>query len=559
MLAKRQISMINNINPSNIHTENNRNFGNNKVSFKGAETVLLSGLGWMKDNPAMGACAVDMGSMVIPRTIVETKDRGKQSGIETFIREISSLLIHATMGLIGYGAATAISGNFNKQNGVKAQNIFASGDTIKNMSELWINADGKNDKFFEGFVKNISGLNNNAWKNISKPEQKTIEQELIKLADKTDKFSQLPNSNAEKTKLGEEIKNLKSLLIARITKDTGASSSYKLKSVNNSKEISASLGELIDNAVTLSNAFKTQTKEQFPDFIKGLMKNKLVSTALGLGITSLLCVSVQPINRLLTKKRTGNDGFVGVDTKENDKSKEFKAMKTVAGVGFPIFAMSTIGCKLKDLPASVQFNGKIPSLNQFKFIYGFTISSRLLASRDGNELRESLIKDTLGFSTWLLFGDFVSKLTSRFLGGKELINNPLAQDGSKNKLSYAKDWLMKSSVKSFEEILLPGAENYQKDGKKLSLTQLYKNAAPELKKKVAKVAGAQVIGYLFSGFVLGLGIAKLNIFITKHMHGQDKARKQMNSEINTPAKQLDSNYLSKIAEKNTKVFKEFIK
>ncbi len=550
--------MINRITSLNTHTENNGNFGKDKPSFKGMQTALLSGLGWMKNNPAMGACAVDMASMVIPRTAVEAKDRGKQSGIETFIREVSSLLIHATMGLVGYKAAAAISGKFNKENGVKAQDIFASGDTINNMSEIWKNADGKTQGFFEGFVQNIKGLNETNWNNISEKSHKEITDCLINLANKTEMYNNA--SGDEKSALSKEIKDIKSVLISKITKDTGASTSYKLNAINGSKEINASIGELIDNAVSLSNAFKTKTKEQFPEFIKKLGHNKSVSTILGLGITSALCISVQPINRMLTKKRTGNDGFVGVDSKENDNSKEFKVMKTAAGVGFPLFAISTIGCKPKDLLSSVQFNGKIPSLNQFKFVYGFTISSRLFASRDGNELRESLIKDTLGFSTWLLFGDFVSKLTSRAIGGKELINNPVAQDGSKKGLSYAKDWLMKTSVKSFEEILLPAVEKYQKDGKTLSIAELYKNASPELKSKVAKVAGAQVAGYLFSGLVLGLGIAKLNIIITKHLHARNKAHNQMNNELNTNSNlQLDTKYLSELAQKTSPIFKEFNK
>lgn len=545
--------MINRINSTNTQTENNRNFGKNNVSFKGAETVLLSGLGWMKNNPAMGACAVDMGSMVIPRTVVETKDRGKQSGIETFIREVSSLLIHATMGLVGYKAASAISGEFNSKHKVNAQDIFASGDTIKNMSEIWTESNENTSEFFEGFVKNIKGLNNTEWKSLSDKTQKKAAEELIKLADQTEQS--LRATGEDKEKFTEKAKNIKSLLIAEITKDTGANASYKLAKGKNSKEISGSLSELIDNAVSLSNAFKTKTKEQFPEFVKELMRNKSVSTLLGLGITSLMCISVQPINRMLTKKRTGNDGFVGVDTKENDNSKEFKALTAAAGIGFPIFAISTIGCKPKDLLSNVQYNGKIPSLNQFKFVYGFTISSRLLASRDGNELRESLIKDTLGFSTWLLFGDFVSKLASRAMGGKKLINNPVSQD--KKGLSYAKDWLMQSSVKSFEELLLPEASKYEKDGKRLSLKELYNNASQDTKKLVKKVAAAQMLGYLFSGVVLGLGIAKLNIFITKHLHGRDKAHKQMNNELNTPVHQLDTNYLSNLAQKTSPVFKDF--
>ena len=45
------------------------------------------------------------------------------------------------------------------------------------------------------------------------------------------------------------------------------------------------------------------------------------------------------------------------------------------------------------------------------------------------------------------------------------------------------------------------------------------------KAKVAKIAGSQIAGYLYSGIVLGVGIAKLNIFITKKIQAS-KAKKQ---------------------------------
>ena len=518
--------MIEKINPYN-----NTDIAN-KIFFASSYTQTLRGLKWMKDNPAAAACGVDFVSMVGPRSVLEAKERGKQSGIETFIREFSSLSIHAGMGYIGYGSACCISDKFNKKYGIKAQNIFASGDTIQNMFEIWKKSGYKSAEFFKYFLKNLKGLNGSSWKNISNNDIEKFAYDLETIANKTGKLETASGRN--KSDLQKEIKNLKSVLSAKITKNTGANSSFKLSALNGSKEISGTLQELNDNAVSLANVFKTKTKEELPDFIKNLKKNKSLSTIIGLGITSLLSISVQPINRMLTKKRTGNDGFVGVDSNENDNSTEFKVMKTLAGIAFPIFSISTIGCKFKDLLSNIQFNSKIPSINQFKFIYGFTISSRLFASRDGNELRESLIKDTLGFSTWLLFGDFVSKLTTRFLGGKELINNPIEKNKQKNSFKYAKDWLMKSSVKSFQEILLPKSKNITKDGKPIGFIDLYKNASDKIKGKIAKAAFAQILGYVFSCLVLGLGIAKLNINITKYLYNKDKAHNNMNKEINIP-------------------------
>ena len=513
----------------------------NNQSFKGPGTALLTGLGGLNDSPALGACAVDLCSMVIPRTAIEYKNRGTQAGIEASIREGSSCLLHACVGLIGFAAATLLSKGFNKEHGIKAQNIFASGDTVKNMSEIWKQTDsnGNAEQFFKGFVENLQGLDGKRWKTVSKKGTDSIVENLVKIADKTSELA--TKTGTEKKTLSKEIKNLKEVVVSQLTKDTGAQMSYKLKEIKDAdgkviaKEISSTAAELVDSAISLSNSFKTQTKDKLPDFVKGLMKNKSAATILGLGVCAALALSFQPINKWLTKKRTGQDGFVGVENKQADNSKGFKALKTALGVGFPAFAITTIG-KPANLLSNIQFMSKIPTLNQFKFLYGLTIGSRFLSARDKNELRESVIKDTLGYTNWLILGGMVSKITARALGGKALINNPVKNTGKKG-IKYAFDWISKSSVKSFNEVLMPKAKEVVKDGKVLPLAQMYKNATPAVKKQVKQIAASQIAGYLYSGLVLGVGIAKLNIFITKKMQERKKAKEkgmQCQNQTSTP-------------------------
>ncbi len=525
-------------------------------SFKGIPVPVLGGLRALNNSPAIGACAVDLCSMVIPRTVIEMKNRGKQSGIETFFREGTSCFIHACVGLIGLGAATLVSGKFNKNFNIKAQNIFASADTIKNMSNLWQGANGQTKQYFEGFVQSIKGLNGQAWNSVSAEAKGEIVDGLVALSDKMKQVS-LTKGDA-KVKLAKEAKELKTLIISKITKDTGAQASFKLKTAQEGvKEVSSSLSELVDNAVSLSNSFKGKSLDSIGSFAKALTKNKTVSTVLGLGICAALCMSVQPINRWLTKKRTGKDGFVGVENKQSDKSKGFKRAKTALGIAFPLLAIRTIG-KPSNLISNVQFNSKIPSINQFKLLYGLTIGSRFMSARDSNELRESVIKDTLGFTNWLILGGMVSKLTARAWGGKELINNPIAQDGAKKGAKYAFNWLTKASVKSFDEVLLPKAKDIAKDGKMLKFSEMFKNAAPDVKKKIFKLAGSQIAGYLYSGIVLGVGIAKLNIFITKQVQAKRDAKEQMVKKVTAPAfDKIDLEYINKMDNKSNSVFKDF--
>ncbi len=529
---------------------------NKQQNFKGSAAGVLTGLRFLDDSPAVGACVVDVASMVMPRTIIEAKNRGTQSGIETFFREILSCAINACVGVIGLGAAALVSKNFNKQYGVKAENIFANGDTIKSMSELWQNSGGSKE-FFENFAGNIKGLNGTQWKTISADKKDEIVTGLLSLAEKTKLLENA--SGTDKKALKAQTKELKNTLLAQITQNTGAKASFKLNPVKEgTKEVSASLSELVDNAVSLSNAFAAKSKEKLPEFVEALKNNKRNSTLLGIGICLALCTSVQPINRWLTKKRTGEDGFVGVENKENDKSKKFKIAKTLLGIGFPLIAASTIG-KPADIMSKIQFNSKLPTISQFKLIYGSTIGSRLLAARDSNELREGVIKDSLGFSNWLILGGMVSKLAARGLGGKELINNPVAQDSGKKGIKYAFQWLTKASVKSYDEVLIPTAKELSKDGKLLKFSELVKNAEPAVKSKVMKIAASQVAGYLYSGLVLGIGISKLNIFITKQIQAKKDANKNMNESVNSNgnSSKFDTKYLAELKTKASPIFKEF--
>lgn len=541
--------MIDRLNqPNTILKQSNKN--NNTVSFKGPATGVITGLRGLNNSPALGACAVDFCSMVTPRTAIETINRGPQSGFETFFREVSSCVIHACVGLIGLGAATLLSGKFNNQYGVKAQNIFASGDTINNMSAIWNNAKGDSNAFFGEFLKSLKGLNGNNWNGISQEASSGIVENLVKLAEKSKEAAS--KTGVDKKSVLNEVKDLKNLVVAQITQDTGASASYKFKASGVSKGVSSSLSELVDNAVVLSNSFKTQSQDKLPGFVKALKSNKLASTALGLGICAALCVSIQPLNRYLTKKRTGKDGFVGGDGKgQADNSKGFKAAKTALGVGFPIFAISTIG-KVGDFASNVQFNSKIPTLNQFKFLYGLTIGSRFLSARDKDELREATIKDTLGFTNWLILGGMVSKLVARGLGGSELINNPVAAENGKKGIKYAAKWLMKASVKSYDEVLMPKAKEIAKDGKVLKFSEILKASDSATKSKIMKIAGSQIAGYLYSGIVLGVGISKLNIFITKKLEAKRNANKVQDNTQN-----FGMEYFKNVKGELSSVFKDF--
>ncbi len=511
-------------------------------SFKGAE-VLLQGLRFLNNSPAVGACAVDLGSMVIPRTAVDTKKRGIDAGIETGIREGSSTANHALVGVVGLGAATLASQGINSKYGIEANKIFANNDTIDVFGSFWKGAD-KSKEYYESILSTMEGLSGKEWKKIG-------DESLIK-------------EIAEKLSNHELPKTTKKEIVAKIIKATGAESEFRIaKAVENGsvkKEVANSVDVLVENMASLGKAFASKKVDKLPEFLKELKHVKTASALLGLATTCFIGCSIQPINTYLTKKRTGKEGFVGVEGKEADKSQGFKLMKLGAAAAMGIFGFSQISKKPSEILNKIQFSSMLPNLNQFKMIYTMTIMSRFLSARDKNELRESTIKDSLGFANWLILGGMVSKLVARGIGGKELINNPIAKEGAqeaKKGLKYAWNWITKVSVKSYDQVLLKGIENADdivKNGKLLGFKDLWKLADKASKAKVGKLAIAQIAGYLYSGVVLGFGIAKLNIFITGKVQKAQKAKQQATSPqtantapVDAKVKffALDSNKISK--------------
>jgi hypothetical protein len=188
---------------------------------------------------------------------------------------------------------------------------------------------------------------------------------------------------------------------------------------------------------------------------------------------------------------------------------------------------------LKKFMDKMSFNGKMPTINQLKGIYGITIISRIFSARDKDELREVLTKDTLGYLSWLVLGDFVNRVVAAKLD-KSVVNY-------KKGTEYASGWkkMFNASLKTRDEILIEtlaknNIETLKPDGNKVvaksfkemmkDSSKLSESAQKVLKKRLRTLNIAQASGYLFSGLVLGLGIPNLNIYITNYLDQKRKAK-----------------------------------
>ena len=522
-------------------------------AFKNIATTATQALRYLNTSPAIGATVIDIGSMSAPRTIVDMS-RGLDAGIETGIREGSGTVNHALIGTYGLFATFLLSQFFNRAYNVKSHKVFANFETIDAMGEVWqgvVNSNKNSSvnelrtKFLETVLTNLKGTTQLA---NGKLKRTAIDSTAVKSV--VNELSDYISKNPTKYNIPSKLFNRAKSVLAY---STAAESNYVLRT--GKKSLSTDLDTILKSTFSLGklfsepkalNEFKSGVDLASNKFIKSLKSTKLRSSLFGVAIGMAVGAMIQPLNVWLTKRRTGNDGFVGVEGEKKDNSSSFKTLKTASALGFLAFAYATIVDNVFKTPFKkqigqflnrLQFNGIIPSIPQFKAIYAFTIASRIMAARDKNELRESVTKDFLGFTNWLILGDFVQKIVATLMN-KNLTNYDERVHG-KGLLKK----IFNTKVKTHDEISFEELKKLKLkpkdirgiDGKMLSPRELinkFNDLLPNLKSRLRGKNIAQVSGYLYSALVLGILIPKINIALTNYLHNKNKESKPLNNETN---------------------------
>lgn len=476
---------------------------------------LDAGLRFLDVNQAWGATGVDFTCMVAPRTITDFS-RGTDAGIETARREATGTINHALIGC-AYGtlAGMLLSSAINAHYGIKAHKIFADSAVIDILGKHRFDTMNLENSAAEYAKKVAESISDNG-KFLSDAAKKNFAETLA---------SDIASPSKDTAKL------LKNIVLSDLGKETN------LTLQAGEKKTVASLNDIASNITSLSkNLFKEKVTNSFKkaasfdsvEFLKTLKNFGMRRSLLGISIGAAIGCCIQPFNIYLTKRKTGSDGFVGVEGREKDKSKGFKALKTGVAAMFGAGVYSFItnhSWKKADFSKNVQFKGLTPTIPQFMFVYGLTIMSRFLAARDKDELREASVKDTLGFVTWLVLGNFVSKGVLKLLD-KDLVGK------TRDEVVYGA--LKKAGISTV------------KDNKALPFTKLIKllpKADKTARLKLNKLNIAQLAGYAFSGIVLGRGIPKLNIYMTNKSE-QKRARQRAMNPVNNMLKPENIAFLS---------------
>lgn len=542
----QQPIQINNNNRFKQHAANKQN-----PNFTGIADVALN---YLDTSPAWGAVAVDLLCMVLPRTLTDWIKRGTEAGVETGRREGMGTFNHSMIGVYAVGAGLALAAGINKAFGLNKKeiaNMFIDSETMDLHGQIWdekLKAAKTNPE-----VNPLKGYLTDVFKNYEALSPKEDGKWVRFKPEQIDDVVKLLEDEIN-TKGKAITKENKSIIRNKLVSALGVENNFRIIAPEGEKAHTSryTIDSIVDNAYKLGKAFnEDKVKNAFFDavstadnkFLKAMKNLNLRRSVIGLAMATAVGLSAQPLNMYLTKKKTGTTGFVGGG--EEDKSAAFKAKKSLASLLFGAFALSTIGNPVKlvsnpkELLKQLQFKGYTPTIKQFKFVYGLTIMSRLLSSRNDNELKESTIKDFLGFASWLILGNFVQKLVAQ-----NLDPTLLKRDGK-----GIVNWIRNSVLKTREEVLHEGlGKDVFKDGKALNLNEMIKAASNNktVKKQLRILTGAQFAGYLYSALALGIGIPRLNIYLTKRRMAKEAAQQPKQEQTFTSSNNNENtNYMLK--------------
>lgn len=510
---------------------------NSQISFKGPlDGVITQALTTIETNEMVDAALVDVFSMVIPRTYVDTKERNQYAGAETLFRELTgTVIVCLSSGYIAKGISHLYNKFVDPSISINP-NSWVGNDSLNVLKTSWNQSNNNVEKYVSNILSNASGRDGSeisTWKNIdwknvewfddkkwdkinwNNPEFKDIQHNL---KDEKQIITTLSKIIEDKDIHKNDANNILEIIEHRIVNGLKVGSSVNVK-LDDKTTLNSSVKNIIRDVYDLGKNVFTNKNVNMDAALSKLQKMNKVKTFGALSVASILGLTNQYINRQITKKRTGTDKFVGdVDYKKTD-SESFKekpeenkneskllGLKLLASAGIILLAKKVMGIKnIKDFTEKLEFTGPITSGNAIKTVYTATLVGRFLASQNETELRESVTRDYLAFLNWLVFGGFVAKGVGQLAFGKNL-GELFNINGS---ISGTKNWLNNFSRKSHTEIAAKGAEF--------------------AKKNIWKANVIQASGLIYSTVALGILIPLLNIAVTKNQH---KKEQELNSNEN---------------------------
>jgi len=538
-----------------INTNTNyplQNKNRKTVSFKGPFPFYTTS-GFMnlaQNNAAFSTGVVDIFGMVAPRTAIDS-NRNEHAGVETFRREIMGTIVNnVSPGFLALGIA-ALMHPVMKVNA----KIWANSETADLLKEAWSSTEN-NELKTENYVKNvfsrIKGLEGSEWKSYTEEKWKSLPEkikneygnpveEMVKL---------INNKNLSKTDYNRSIEKVQNAIGTTVKSRKNINVSWN---DTTKKPLETSIEHLIRDMRDVGEHIfiKSKTPEAIDTAISKLKKVNFTKSFGALAVLCTVDFVTQYVNRKMTSKKTGKKGFVGYkdfengdcELKDSNKKRNLNIAKAV-GVA-ALIGLNAVFIGRKNLVRKLEFKNAYANLNQIRLLFSSAVAGRIVASDDGNELRETCTRDFFSYFNWLVLGDFVTKGAIWFSDkDRSLINfNKISKDDLekiKNPFKKFWRWSQDISIKTHSEVLdleRSGTINSTEKAAKL--------------KVLNKSIGA---GLVYSTIVLGIGIPVLNILLTNKKRNQELAAQKLNI---TPI--AVKNKLTNKNNVNDQLFSAFIK
>ena len=233
----------------------------------------------------------------------------------------------------------------------------------------------------------------------------------------------------------------------------------------------------------LTNSELSAAIDKYGEALKNFVNKK---SLIGLGIVMSIAVSMQTINRAITRKQFNAEGAPiykdfgkknAAKKMDENQKKEFFAQKLLAAAG--MFTLAALSMMKKPTINMFQFVGKFPTLDQCRWIAAATFASRMLAAEDKNELRETTVRDMASFSGLYFLGDYAKKGAASaiemfsktktgkniigedvvLLNRKKIIEKPVIKESdspavvqAKYKIEQFINWIKNTDLKSAREV-----------------------------------------------------------------------------------------------------------
>ena len=444
-------------------------------SFGGLGDGLINAVQLCEKYPMVNVSALDLSTAIIPRTVIETKESNGHAGFEAFRRESSGLIVNCLIpSFIVMGVAQLIKrpimGSFKKSNLI---NTWANSDAIDKIHKFYSDAQGASQRervynTFRNQLSSISGIDGYKERKFADIFNLTTDSrgktvvgnEKIRAA--LDNLTDAVMSEKFDKKLVKKAYN-------SIIEETHIAENIKFK--GDKGYFANDLESVCDDTVKMLRGVVKEnitSPEKLSEYFKRAKKLVNYKSAGGLALIIPLAISMQPINRWITHKTSGQKGApIYKDFGKQKEHRELTPKEKAALLSQKFVSVaSMIGvCALSmvmDKPSlkMFQFKGLFPTMDQARIISTATFASRMASAEDVNELREATVRDIATFASLYFLGDYVAKGIASFLErmpknkGVHLINHTgKALDNNANVFKKLWHWAKHTSLKSSDELV----------------------------------------------------------------------------------------------------------